>query len=73
MALLRAGNGLSYPPRYETPLNRGVEARLLFARGAWLQIELSGGEIGWVPAAYTITSLWPVGKMSLFMRPIRIQ
>jgi len=47
--LLRTGNGLSYPPRYETPLNQGVEARLLHARGAWLQIELSGGEVGWGP------------------------
>ncbi|HEV3081417.1 MAG TPA: hypothetical protein VGY66_16685 [Gemmataceae bacterium] len=55
--LVRTGNGLSYPPRYETPLNRGVEARLLHARGAWLQIELSGGEVGWVPAGYTIRAL----------------
>jgi len=52
--LLRKGNGLIYPPRYDTPLNRGVEARLLFARGAWLQIELSGGEVGWVPRAYAL-------------------
>jgi tetratricopeptide (TPR) repeat protein len=51
--LLRSGNGLAYPPRYETPLNRGVEARLLYERGQWLQIELSGGEAGWVPAEYT--------------------
>jgi hypothetical protein len=50
--LLRKGNGLSYPPRYETPLNRGVEARLLVSRGDWLQIELEGGEIGWVPREY---------------------
>lgn len=52
--LMRKGNGLAYPPRYDTPLNRGVEARLLFARGAWLQIELSGGEVGWVPRAYAL-------------------
>jgi hypothetical protein len=51
--LLYKGNGLSYP-RYETPLNAGVEARLLFARGDWLQIELSGGEVGWVPRKYTL-------------------
>ena len=51
--LLRTGNGLVYPPRYETPLNRGVEARLLYERGQWLQIELSGGQAGWVPAEYT--------------------
>jgi hypothetical protein len=52
--LLRRGNGLTYPPRYDTPVNRGVEARLLFARGTWLEIELSGGESGWVPQRYAL-------------------
>lgn len=52
--LLRKGNGLAYPPRYETPVNRGVEARLLFERGDWLQIELAGGEVGWVPRRYAL-------------------
>ena len=52
--LLRRGNGFQYPPRSEIPLNRGVEARLLFTRGDWLQIELASGEIGWVWAAYTL-------------------
>lgn len=47
--LLRRGNGMVFPPRYDTPVNRGVEGRLLFERGGWVQIELSGGEIGWVP------------------------
>jgi hypothetical protein len=47
--LLRRGDGLAFPPRYYTPINRGVEARRLFERGGWVQIELSGGEIGWVP------------------------
>jgi hypothetical protein len=46
--LLRKGNGLSYPLRAETPLNRGVEARFSYERGGWLQIELASGEIGWV-------------------------
>jgi tetratricopeptide (TPR) repeat protein len=49
--LLRRGNGVAFPPRYDTPVNRGVEGRLLFERGGWVQIELSGGEIGWVPRA----------------------
>jgi tetratricopeptide (TPR) repeat protein len=49
--MMRKGNGQGYPPRYETPLNRGTEARLRFLRGDWLQIELAGGEIGWVPRA----------------------
>jgi hypothetical protein len=48
--LLRRGNSMAYPPRYETPLNRGVEARLLFRRGDWVQVELSGGQVGWLPA-----------------------
>ena len=47
--LLRRGNGEVFPTRYETPVNRGVEGRLRFERGGWVQIELSGGEIGWVP------------------------
>jgi hypothetical protein len=46
---LLIGNGSRYPPRYETPVNRGVEARLRYDRGNWLQIELGTGEIGWVP------------------------
>jgi hypothetical protein len=48
---LRSGNGQTYPPRFATPVNRGVEGRLVHQRGSWLQIELAGGEIGWVPAA----------------------
>jgi tetratricopeptide (TPR) repeat protein len=52
--LLRQGNGLSYPPRYETPLHRGVEARLLIERGEWLKIELAGGETGWVPREHSL-------------------
>src|SRR5262249_37142807 len=33
---LRKGNGVLYPTRLETPLRRGVEARLLLGRGDWL-------------------------------------
>jgi hypothetical protein len=46
--LLR-GNGPSYPPRYEARLHPGAEARSLCRRGDWLQVELSGGEVGWLP------------------------
>lgn len=46
---LLLGNGLSYKSRYVENLPRGAEARVLFRRSDWLQIELSGGEIGWVP------------------------
>jgi hypothetical protein len=52
--LLRRGDGLRFPQRYDTPLNRGVEARLLFERDDWLQIELSGGEVGWIPRGYAL-------------------
>jgi hypothetical protein len=48
---LRKGNGLAYPPVVDIPLNRGVEARRLFQRGDWLQIELGSGELGWVRQA----------------------
>jgi hypothetical protein len=47
---LRNGDGFAYPARYDgKTVNRGVEARLLFERGDWLHIELSGGETGWIP------------------------
>ncbi len=44
---LRKGDGVLFPPRYETPLNRGGEARRLSRRGGWLQIE-AGGWGGWL-------------------------
>ncbi len=47
--ILRKGDGPTYPPRYDMPLNQGVEARRLFERDGWVQIELSGGEVGWAP------------------------
>jgi len=46
---LRRGNGPDYPKRIETPLPAGVEARRLFERGDWLQVELANGIVGWVP------------------------
>jgi hypothetical protein len=53
--LLRRGDGLNFPPRYgSTPVNRGAEARLLFERGDWLQVELASGEVGWIPRAYAL-------------------
>jgi hypothetical protein len=35
-------------------VNRGVEARLLFEREGWAQIELAAGEVGWVPREYLL-------------------
>jgi hypothetical protein len=52
---LRKGNGPSYPAREGSAVLRpGVEAWLLFRRDGWLQIELSSGEVGWVPAAVVL-------------------
>ncbi len=44
------GNATSYPQHSSLPiLPRGLEARQIHARGNWLQIRLSTGEIGWLP------------------------
>ena len=50
-APLRTGNGDSYPARegFERPLPKGVEARELLRRGGWVQVELAGGAVGWLP------------------------
>jgi hypothetical protein len=46
---LRTGNGKSYPAhRTLAAVNRGMEARLLFVRGGWLQVEFPGGQVGWL-------------------------
>jgi hypothetical protein len=52
---LHTGNGPSYPQDRVLPeLRRGMEARLLYARGDWLQIELAGGQSGWVRRAQVL-------------------
>ncbi len=46
------GNAASYPKHDVLPLlPRGLEARQLHRRGAWLQIRLTTGETGWVHAS----------------------
>ena len=52
---LRTGNGPDYPPRLDAPLPRGCEARRLFVRGDWWQVELGGGVVGWVPRAAVLS------------------
>jgi len=51
---LRTGDGFSYPKKYEATLPRGAEAKLRHERGEWVQIELSGGQVGWVPREYVL-------------------
>lgn len=46
--MLRRGDDAAYPPRYPTPLNRGVEVEVLHQREGWVLVELTGGEVGWV-------------------------
>jgi hypothetical protein len=53
-ATLRRGNGESYPPRIESRLPRGAEVRELARRGDWVQVQLAGGAIGWLPEIDTL-------------------
>jgi hypothetical protein len=49
---LRTGNGSSYPPHRALPaVRQGMEGRLQFVRGDWLQVEFPGGQVGWLPRA----------------------
>jgi hypothetical protein len=46
---LRTGNGKVYPAQQRLPsVSAGMEARVLYARGDWLQVEFPGGEVGWL-------------------------
>jgi hypothetical protein len=47
--VLRRGNGDAYPPRLDARLPAGVEARERTRRGGWVQVELTGGDVGWLP------------------------
>ena len=50
---LRKGNGDTYQPRLESELPRGAEVTPRLRRGGWVQVELPGGVIGWIPEANT--------------------
>ena len=51
---LKLGNGESWPDRAKWKLPRGVEVRELARRGGWIQVELAGGTVGWLPEANAI-------------------
>lgn len=53
--VLRKGNSMIYPPRLDATLPQGTEARELTRRGGWVQVQLSGGAIGWLPESSVIT------------------
>jgi hypothetical protein len=50
---LRKGNGDTYERRLESDLPRGAEVAARVRRGGWVQVELPGGVIGWLPEANT--------------------
>jgi hypothetical protein len=53
-ATLRRGNAVAYPSRYDTVLPKGAEVRELNRRGGWVQVQLPGGAVGWLPEAIVI-------------------
>jgi hypothetical protein len=54
---LHRGNGASYPLHPDVPtLPSGREARQLHRRGAWVCIQLAGGEIAWVHGDQVLTA-----------------
>lgn len=46
---LRRGNGDAYPSRLDGDLPRGAEVSERLRRGGWVQVELPGGVLGWLP------------------------
>lgn len=46
---LRRGNAGSYPARFDAVMPKGAEARELGRRGGWVQVQLAGGAVGWLP------------------------
>ncbi len=58
--ILREGNGHTYPARLAETLPRGAELRELARRGGWLQVELPGGTVGWVPSEAFGSGEWRV-------------
>ncbi|MBP3958467.1 SH3 domain-containing protein [Gemmata sp. G18] len=51
---LRRGNATEYPTRIEPALPKGAEVRELTRRGGWVQVQLPGGVVGWLPESATI-------------------
>ncbi|MDP7029804.1 MAG: hypothetical protein QF733_06260 [Phycisphaerales bacterium] len=47
--IVRKGNAETYQPRFDAPINGGVEFRVLEQQPVWLHVEFPSGEAGWVP------------------------
>ena len=51
---LRKGNGLSHQPRIDATVPRGTELIERTRRGGWVQVEVAGGAVGWLPEAAVV-------------------
>jgi hypothetical protein len=70
--ILRRGNGNSYPANEKlSTVQPGMEAHLLFRRRDWLQIELAGGHVGWIPASSALIE--PTSAAPGEARPASVQ
>lgn len=48
--IVRKGNGVGFQPKFDQPLNAGVEFEVIESRGEWMNIRLANGEDGWIEA-----------------------
>ncbi len=53
--IARKGNADSYDPAFNEPLKEGAEFRIIERRGPWVQIQLAGGQAGWIPDSAVVT------------------
>jgi hypothetical protein len=51
---LRKGNAPAYPAKFDDVLPKGAEVRELSRRGGWVQVQLPGGAVGWLPESGVI-------------------
>lgn len=51
---LRKGNGLSHQPRIDATVPRGTELAERTRRGDWVQVEVAGGAVGWLPESAVV-------------------
>lgn len=47
--IVRKGDAATYAPRFEEPIHRGVEFRIIEERPTWLHVEFPDGQEGWLP------------------------
>ncbi len=62
--IVRKGDAESYSPRFDEPIHRGVEFRILEERPIWLHVEFPNGDDGWVPRDAAEVVLRPSSRTS---------